>query len=103
MENNCKDERCPFHGQLKTRGREFKGKVIKKFPTRVVIALDKTIFLKKYERFAKRITKMHAHLPYCLESKINVGDSIKIGECRKLSKIISQVVLEKLNSTGENK
>ncbi len=95
-EVSCTDVRCPFHGTLSLRGRTFKGTVIKKFPTRVSIEFERTVYVRKYERYAKSKTKLHAKLPACLEKEINVGDYIEIKECRKLSKIINFVVIKKI-------
>ena len=80
-----------------TRGRIFKGTVIKKFPTRVAIEFERTIYVPKYERYYKKKTKLHAHLPKSLNSTINVDDYIKIQECRPLSKIIHFIVLGKIS------
>jgi small subunit ribosomal protein S17 len=52
----------------------------------------------KYERFEKRTSAVSAHLPACI-GEVNVGDSVKIMECRPLSKTISFCVIE--NSGGE--
>lgn len=92
----CKDIKCPFHGSLKARGRVFKGIVIRKFPKRVVIEFERTVYIPKYERFSKSKTKLHAHLSDCLSGEINLGDYIEIMECRPLSKIISFVVMKKI-------
>jgi len=97
----CKDKNCPFHGKLSTRGRKFRGYVTKKFPTRVVIEFERIIYYKKYERYAKARTKLHAHLPACLADKINVGDYVEIAECRPLSKIIHFVATRKLGEKEE--
>lgn len=97
----CTDIKCPFHGTLSLRGRVFKGTVIKKFPKRIVIEFERTIYMRKYERFAKSKTKLHAHVPDCLADSINIGDYVKIVECRKLSKIISFVVTEKIRGKEE--
>jgi len=99
----CKDRDCPKHGKLKTRGRSFEGTVIKKFPRRVVIQFERTVYVKKYERYAKSKTKLHARLPACMEDKINVGDYIQIKECRPLSKLINFVVIEKIKDKEEIK
>jgi len=40
-------------------------------------------------------------LPECMEKEINIGDLIKVQECRPLSKIIHLVVLEKLKDALE--
>ena len=99
----CKDIKCPFHGELSSRGRVFKGTVIKKFPKRAVIEFERTSYIRKFERFAKSKTKLHAHVPECMENSIKIGDYVKIVECRKLSKIISFVVTEKIRGKEENK
>jgi len=98
----CNDKKCHIHGNLKTRGRVFEGRVIKKLPHRVVIEFERMIYVKKYERYARSKTKIHARLPLCMENKINVGDLIKVQECRPLSKIIHFVVIKKIKS-GERK
>lgn len=98
----CSDMDCPTHGNLKIRGRTFQGIVVKKFEKRVVIEFERTIYIRKYERYAKSKTKIHARLPKCIDDKIQIGDLIKVQECRPLSKIIHFVVVEKIKS-GELK
>jgi small subunit ribosomal protein S17 len=73
---------------VKLRGRIFEGVVVKKLPKRVKIAFDRVVYDRKYERFEKRRSKMHARLPDCLKDEINVGDYIQISECRPISKMI---------------
>lgn len=92
----CKDRDCPFHGKLKVRGRIFEGKVKSKFPRRISIEFERMIYVKKYERYAKSKTKIHARLPACMEDKINIGDTVLVRECRPLSKIIHFVVIKKI-------
>jgi small subunit ribosomal protein S17 len=99
--NNCNDPKCPFHGTLSIRGRIFRGTVSKKFPKRVVVEFERTVFIRKYERYAKSKTKLHARLSDCLADSINVGDYIEIMECRPLSKIISFVVTKKIKNKEE--
>ena len=90
--------------KINPRGRIFEGNVIKKFPKRVVIQFERTVYVKKYERYAKSRTKIHARLPENMEDKINVGDLIKVQECRPLSKIIHFVVVDVIKkSEGERK
>jgi len=100
-EARIKDTDCPFHGNLKARGRIFEGKVIKKFPSRITIEFGRMVRVRKYERYAKSKTKLHARLPICMEKDINVGDLIRIQECRPLSKIIHFVVISKIKSKEE--
>ena len=100
----CVDLACPKHGHISLRGRSFKGIVIKKFPKRIVIEFERTIYIKKYERYAKRKTKLHARLPDCISKDINIGDYIEIKECRPISKIIHFVVIGKVGEeTGGKK
>ena len=75
-----------------TRGRVFEGTVTKKFARRVVIEAERTVFVPKYERFYKKQMRMHARIPEGFE--VEVGDYIKVQECRPLSKIIHAVVIE---------
>ncbi len=86
----CSDKFCPFHGKksLKLRGRTFEGIVIKKLPGRVTIQFERMLKVKKYERYEKRKTKLHARLPDCLKHEIEVGDLIEISETRPISKTI---------------
>lgn len=91
----CSDRDCPVHGYLKSRGRTFEGKVIKKFPKRIVIEFGRSVYVKKYERYKKSRTKLHARLPDCIKDKINIGDFAKVQECRPLSKIIHFVAIAK--------
>ena len=100
-----KDPTCPKHGKLKTHGRIFKGKVTKKFPRRVTIELEKSVYVRKYERYTKSKIKIHARLPDCMKKEINVGDLISVQECRPLSKIIHFVVIKKIKpkEKGEKK
>ena len=98
---DCHDVRCFIHGNLKTRGRIFEGRVTKKFPTRVVIEFERMIYISKYERYLRSKTKIHARLPKCMENEINVGDLIQIQECRPLSKIIHFTVIKKIKNAGE--
>lgn len=100
---SCADKNCPLHGKIKLRGRSFKGKVVGKFPRRICIEFDRTIYIKKYERHAKKKTKIHARLPDCMKDEINLGDYVKIMECRPLSKIIHFVVAEKIKKSQEKK
>lgn len=94
----CKDKDCPVHGNLKTRGKIFEGTVTSKFPKRIAIEFERNVYVRKYERYSKSRTKIHARLPKCMEDKIQIGDYIKIRECRPLSKIIHFVVIGKIKS-----
>lgn len=98
---SCADKQCPFHGNLKSRGRSFDGYVIRKFPRRICIEFERTIYVRKYERYMKKKTIIHARLPDCLKDEIKIGDYIEVRECRPLSKIIHFVVIKKIRSKEE--
>jgi len=82
-----------------TRGREFQGYVIKKFPKRVVIEFERTVYIAKYERFLKDKTRLHARLPEGIN--VQIGDYVRVRECRPLSKIIHFIVTEIVRKSGE--
>ena len=86
----CSDKLCPFHSKngLKLRGRTFQGIVINKLPMKVTIQFERMLKIKKYERYEKRKTKLHARLPDCLKDEINVGDLVEVSETRPISKTI---------------
>ena len=88
---------------LKTRGKIFKGRVITKHEKRIAIEFERMIYVRKYERYAKTKTKIHARLPEHMEKQVQIGDYVKIQECRPLSKIIHFVVIEKLNNSEDKK
>jgi small subunit ribosomal protein S17 len=98
----CQDKSCNIHGNLKIRGKIFKGKVIKKFHKRIVIEFERMIYIRKYERYTKSKTKIHARVPVCMEDDINIGDYVKVQECRPLSKIIHFIVIEKIKKGEKN-
>ncbi len=100
-EEICQDRTCPKHGRLKTRGNIFQGGITKIFPRRLVIEFERMIYSRKYERYFKSRTKIHARLPFCMQGELVVGDQIRIRECRPLSKRIHFVVIEKLKKKSE--
>ena len=99
----CQDLTCPIHGNLKLRGRSFAGTVISKNHKRVCIEFARTVFIKKFERYAMKKTKIHARLPDCLTNEINLGDYIEVRQCRPLSKIIHFAVVKKIRDSPQEK
>jgi len=92
---SCDDRFCPFHGSLGIRGRILEGKTVSiKAKNMAIVEREYLHYIKKYMRYEKRRSKIHAHLPPCLE--VNEGDHVKIAECRPLAKTISFVVVERL-------
>lgn len=95
-EEECKDRKCPRHGNVRVRGRFFEGYIEKIVGDRAVIKHERIRYLPKYERYYRINSKSHAHIPSCIPAK--VGDLVKIGECRPLSKIVHFVITEIIKS-----
>ncbi|MEM1946759.1 MAG: 30S ribosomal protein S17 [Candidatus Caldarchaeum sp.] len=91
---SCDDRDCPFHGNLRVRGILMTGIVIKKKMAKTVVVEKKyQVYVRKFKRYERRRSRISAHLPPCVD--VNLGDRVRIGECRPLSKTVSFVVLEK--------
>jgi small subunit ribosomal protein S17 len=60
----------------------------------VTVLIEYLHYDKKYKRYERRRSKIHAHLPPCIEVK--EGDFVRIVETRRLAKTVSHVVLGKL-------
>ena len=89
----CTDKNCPFHGDLKVRGKILEGVVVSdRMKLTVSVQWPRQIFFKKYERYMKARSKVKAHNPPCINAK--QGDRVKVMECRKLSKTKSFAVIE---------
>lgn len=89
----CEDKKCPIHGGLKIRGKIITGLVVSDKPKNTVIVERSHLQnVHKYERSERRKTRIAAHKPACMEVK--TGDTVRIGECRKLSKTKAFVVME---------
>ncbi len=95
----CKDKNCPFHGTLKVRGRVMTATVVSdKMDKTVVVRYERPYYVKKYERYEIRSSKIHAHNPPCIDAK--EGDVVRIAECRPLSKSKKFVVVEVVKHAG---
>jgi small subunit ribosomal protein S17 len=92
---SCKDQFCPFHGTLSVRGQIITGVVFStKMQNSIVVKREYMHYVQKFERYEKRTSKYTAHCPPCL--KVNIGDKVRIVECKPLSKTVSFVTVEKL-------
>lgn len=90
----CEDPLCPFHGHLKVRGKVLTGRVVSvKSSKTVVVEREYLHYVRKYMRYEKRRSKIHAHLPPCIGA--SEGDEVTIAECRPLAKTVSFVVVER--------
>jgi small subunit ribosomal protein S17 len=98
----CEDLSCPFHGNTRIRGKITKGVIVsKKSKNTVIIRRDYVQFVKKYQRFERRNTRLACHLPACLSNEVKIGDFVRVGESRKISKTKAFIVLERISSGAE--
>jgi small subunit ribosomal protein S17 len=99
---NPKKEIISKEKRIGTHGKIFEGIVIKKFHKRITIEFERMRYVNKYERYSKSRTKIHARLPDSIEKEINIGDFVRIQECRPLSKIIHFIVIKKIKESNED-
>jgi len=91
-ERSCNDDLCPWHGHIKVRGGLLVGRVIKaRMKDTVIVEREYLVYKGKYMRYERRRSRIHAHLPPCID--VRVGDTVLIGETRPISKSVSWVVL----------
>jgi small subunit ribosomal protein S17 len=83
--------------RISTRGNEFEGVVTSaKAAKTVTVSWERRRYVKKYERYEKRRSKVAAHVPD--EMTVKEGDVVQIKETRPLSKtkhfIVTKIVEE---------
>lgn len=79
--------------KLSTRGRKFTGTVISdKMSKTVTVEWERRKFIKKYERYEKRRTRLKAHNPEDVGAE--KGDVVLIEETRPISKTKNFIVTE---------
>lgn len=59
-----------------------------------IIKRDYLHYIPKFRRYERRRSHIPAHNPPCL--KVKVGETVKIAECRPLSKTVSFVIVGRL-------
>lgn len=98
-ELECKDRKCPFHGKVAVRGKFLTGRVAStKMTNTLVVERELLKLIPKYERYERRRSRIAAHCPPCLQ--VQVGDTVRIAECKPLAKTVHHVVVEKVRSSG---
>jgi len=98
-DKTCNDPKCPWHGYIKVRGVLLKGIVVKtKMQKTVVVKHEYLHYDRKYMRYEKRRSHIHAHKPPCIS--VDVGDEVLIGETRPLAKTVAFVVLQVVKKGG---
>ncbi|PWZ03320.1 putative RPS11B-ribosomal protein S11B [Testicularia cyperi] len=87
------DKKCPWTGLVSIRGRILTGKVVSTKMTRtVVIRREYLHFVPKYSRYEKRHKNFAAHVSPAF--RVQVGDTVTVGQCRPLSKTVRFNVLK---------
>jgi small subunit ribosomal protein S17 len=90
----CEDKFCPWHGVISVRGKVLQGKAVSiKVRGMAVIQREYYHYVKKYSRYEKRRSRVHAHVPSCIS--IKEGDEVVAAECRPISKTVSFIVVGK--------
>ncbi len=80
---------------ISTRGREFVGIVVSdKMQKTVTVEWNRRKYMKKYERYEFKRTKVKAHNPKEIDAK--KGDKVRIMETRPISKTKNFTVVEVL-------
>ncbi|MFH0829624.1 MAG: 30S ribosomal protein S17 [Candidatus Aenigmatarchaeota archaeon] len=96
-QETCTDSKCPWHGSLPVRGRMIIGTVMAvRAPMTATVEWNYTRWLPKFERFERRHSHIVAYSPTCIGAK--EGDTVKIAECRPLSKTKSFVIIERMGN-----
>ncbi|MDT7888081.1 MAG: 30S ribosomal protein S17 [Desulfurococcales archaeon] len=97
--DTCKDDKCPWHGSVRVRGLILVGVVSKARMVRTVtIEREYLKYNRKFKRYERRRSKIHAHKPPCIDVK--PGDLVLVGETRPLAKSVSFVVLGVIKRGG---
>ncbi len=90
----CNDNNCPFHGTLKARGRIFTATVVStKMRKTASLNMERTGYIRKYQRYEKKHTRLKAHNPDCISA--SAGDKVTVSECRPISKTKKFVIISK--------
>ena len=85
----------PKNTTITTRGRTFVGQITSaKMKKTVIVEIERNRYIKKYERYEKRRTRIKAHNP----EQINAieGEIVKIKETRPISKTKKFTIIEKI-------
>ena len=93
--NICTDKHCPFHMGMSVRGRIFTGIIVSKDANKTaIIEWSRPFYLRKYERYEKRKTRLKVHNPSCINASLN--DNVQVIECRPISKTKKFVIVSRL-------
>ncbi len=93
MAEKCDDKNCHVHAGLKVRGARLEGIVVSdKGKRTVVVERNISRVMPKYNRIMRERSRVPAHNPPCINAK--AGDTVRIGETKKISKTKAWTVVE---------
>ena len=96
------DKKCPFTGEVSIRGRILTGRVVSTKMTRtIIIRRDYLHYIPKYNRYEKRHKNLAAHISPAF--RVDVGDTVIVGQCRPLSKTVRFNVLRVMENKATAK
>lgn len=94
-EKACGDRNCPWHGILSLRGRVFTGTVRSaRSHNTAIVEWGFNKFIKKYERYERRKSRVTAHNPPCIHARED--ELVVIAECRPVTATKRFAVVERL-------
>ncbi|WVR08577.1 40S ribosomal protein S11 [Kwoniella sp. DSM 27419] len=86
------DKKCPFTGDVSIRGRILTGVVHStKMTNTIIIRREYLHFIPKYRRYEKRHKNLAVHCSPAF--RVEIGDTVTVGQCRPLSKTVRFNVL----------
>ncbi|KAN0061057.1 40S ribosomal protein S11-B [Thecaphora frezii] len=93
IEGTYIDKKCPWTGLVSIRGRILTGRVVSTKMTRTIIIRREYLhYVPKYQRYEKRHKNLAAHVSPAF--RVEVGDTVTVGQCRPLSKTVRFNVLK---------
>jgi len=102
IEGTYIDKKCPFTSNVSIRGCILSGVVTKtKMQRTIVVRRDYLHFVSKYRRYEKRHKNISVHCSPAF--RVSPGDTVVIGECRRLAKTVRFNVLKNIGQHGGGK
>ena len=96
---DCKDKKCPLHGNVLVKQEQRRGTIIKKDSNRsATIEWERQYYVQKYERYEKRRSRLHVHNPSCISA--GIGDVVRVARTRPLSKTKFFAIVEIVAKKG---
>ncbi len=94
------DKNCPFTGSLRVRGNIMVGTVVSALaPLTATVQIERQVFVPKYKRYKKKLSKIHVHNPTSIQAE--QGDVVEFIGCRPLSKTKSAVIINIVTKKSE--